>query len=252
MKPRRAAPILTTLAAALTAAVITAPAGHANPGPPEATSSSTTDFTTESLLQPQQPDASDETRTPVAQDRLRTVYLTNTKSRKDRSEAIIDTSKVAKQWFADQGLDLRWKANDVTIVRDTALAKAIVTYNSDNAVSTLLTDAGVINANEIPIVYVERPNQRIGSCGWAEQGDTFSAILPVGACGIYPTTNQQWPHGGSYLLAHEIGHTLGADHISKPRAALLYQGSKDRAWNKLRIAAPNKQVMKQSPVVKNA
>jgi len=251
MKPRRAAPIVTALAASLTAALIAAPAGHANPGSLEGTDSSTSDFTTESLLQPQQPDETTTPRTPVAQDRLRTVYLTNTKSRKDRSKAIIDTSKVAKQWFADQGLDLRWKANDVTIVRDTALAKAIVQYNSDNQVSTLLTDAGVINATDIPIVYVERPNERIGSCGWAEQGDTYSAILPVGACGIYPTRNNEWPYGGSYLLAHEIGHTLGADHISNPRAALLYQGPKDRAWNKLRIAAPNKKVMKQSPVVKN-
>lgn len=251
MKPRRAAPIVTALAAALTAAVITAPAGHADPAMPEGSSSQTTDFTTESLLQPQQPDETTTPRTPVAQDRLRTVYLTNTKSRKDRSEAIIDTSKVAKNWFADQGLDLRWNPNDVTIVRDTALAKAIVQYNSDNQVSTLLADAGVINENEIPIVYVERPNERIGACGWAEQGDTYAAILPVGACGIYPTRNQQWPQGGSYLLAHEIGHTLGADHISNPRAALLYQGPKDRAWNKLRIAAPNKKVMMRSPVVKN-
>ena len=235
MKPRRALRFVTALAVGLTAAVIAAPAGYA---------------------QPQEPDPSAETNTALTQDRLRTVYLTGTKSRKDRSRGIVSTSKVVKDWYADQGLDLRWNPKDVTVVRDTDLAKAALdSYTNTSEIPGLLTDAGVINANEIPIVYVEgKENWWRGlSCGWATiEGDSRAAILPVGNCGIYPKTNAAWPYGGTYLLAHEIGHTLGGDHVSKPRSAILYVGGKGRDWNNLRIAARNEQVMKQSPVVKNS
>ena len=123
MKPRRALPFVTALAVGLTAAVIAAPAGYA---------------------QPQEPDPSAQTNTALTQDRLRTVYLTGTKSRKDRSRAIINTSKVVKDWYADQGLDLRWNPKDVTVVRDTDLVKAALDYfGKTYLVPGLLTDAGV-------------------------------------------------------------------------------------------------------------
>ncbi len=234
MKPRRALRFVTALAVGLTAAVIAAPAGYA---------------------QPQEPDPSAETNTALTQDRLRTVYLTGTKSRKDRSRGIVSTSKVVKDWYADQGLDLRWNPKDVTVVRDTDLVKAALDYGNTYLVPGLLTDAGVINANEIPIVYVEGKRNRFngGGCGWAiSEGNYRTAILPVGNCGIYPKTNAAWPYRGTYLLAHEIGHTLGGNHVSKPRSAILYEGPKGRTWNNLRIAARNEQVMKQSPAVKNS
>ena len=186
----------------------------------------------------------------VPQTRLTSVYLTNTNSQRDRSEAIRDTGQVVKKFYAKEGFDLRWNPADVRVVRDTQLAKAAVERGYHGNLADQLVDAGVIEPDEIPLVYVERPSTAGMACGWAQQQPRYAAILPVGACGIYPTRAPKWPQGGTYLLGHEIAHTLGADHVYSDPSDVLYEGPKNRSWNKLRIGKQTANAIRQSPAVK--
>lgn len=186
----------------------------------------------------------------VPQTRLTSVYLTNTNSQRDRSAAIRDTGRAVKKFYAKEGFDLRWNPADVRVVRDTQLAKAAVDRGYDGNLAEQLVDAGVIEPDEIPLVYVERPWQGGLSCGWAQMQPRFAAILPVGACGIYPTRAPQWPMGGTYLLGHEIAHTLGADHVYSDTKDILYSGPKARSWNNLHIGKNTAKAIRNSPAVK--
>ena len=99
------------------------------------------------------------------------------------------------------------------------------------------------------VIYIEgRLNPQHGqACGWAPGR---MVVIPIHNCNIRPLQNSVWPHGGTYLLAHELTHVLGAvptcapnhgcnGHVVDDRRDLLYLGTEPRDWDNLMLDPGN-------------
>ncbi len=85
------------------------------------------------------------------------------------------------------------------------------------------------------------------SCGWARAREV---VIPIGNCDIRPANGSAWPYAGTYLLAHELAHVLGAvpscapnedgtSHVSDDNRDLLYNGPEGRDWANLMLDPGN-------------
>lgn len=79
-------------------------------------------------------------------------------------------------------------------------------------------------------------------CGWRSRR---FVMIPIANCDIEPKVGAQWPHGSSYILAHELTHLLGAvpdcapnhvsGHVDDDRRDIIYSGPDDRDWANLTL-----------------
>ncbi|MDD2858556.1 MAG: hypothetical protein PHU75_07760 [Candidatus Nanopelagicales bacterium] len=69
---------------------------------------------------------------------------------------------------------------------------------------------GLVKSKVLPIFMIEG-EQDYDACAWYWDGDNGPYIsFPLANCDIIPTVDDDFPDYGSYTLAHEIVHALGA------------------------------------------
>jgi hypothetical protein len=171
-------------------------------------------------------------------------------------DAIRNDIKVVNAWFSSQTTNAaqpRWmrtaNADGSTgdpIVATVHLAHTAAEYTaSTNIFSLIVTDLGAVApleaASEKTVVWI---NVRTDlACG---QGGISVVVLYEAACSIYPLTSDTWPHGGTYLLAHEMTHAFGAvpscaphydgtSHVNDDPRDVLYNGPQQRDWDHLML-----------------
>ena len=89
------------------------------------------------------------------------------------------------------------------------------------------------------------------ACELRAAGRTGSIVfIPIGNCGIGVSETSTWPFGGTYLMAHELTHLLGAvpfcapnadgtGHVSDDNRDVLYSGPEARDWDNLMLDPGN-------------
>ncbi len=91
----------------------------------------------------------------------------------------------------------------------------------------------------MPVIYLD--GVTAAYCG---QTSSYMVYIPTTSCSIEPGADSVWPFGGTYVLAHELAHALGAvprcaphvgngSHIIDDPRDLLYSGTEPRAWSEL-------------------
>lgn len=72
------------------------------------------------------------------------------------------------------------------------------------------------------------------------------SVISEAACGIYPSADDRWPYGATYVTAHEMAHNFGAvpdcaphsdgtGHVNDDPRDLLYNGKSARNWQHLKL-----------------
>lgn len=90
-----------------------------------------------------------------------------------------------------------------------------------------------------------------GDLGTGYCGRTGSIVfIPIGNCDIGVSETSSWPFGGTYLMAHELTHLLGAvpfcapnadgtGHVNDDNRDVLYSGPDSRDWDNLMLDPGN-------------
>lgn len=93
-----------------------------------------------------------------------------------------------------------------------------------------------------PVVYLEG----VSTGSYCGRNGGYMVFIPMDSCGIYPSVTSAWPYGSTYLLAHEVTHSLGAvpscaphhgngSHVIDDPRDLVYAGSSPRDWANLML-----------------
>jgi hypothetical protein len=195
---------------------------------------------------------------PLVRDRFQLVYLypAGTDPVAGRVEGIREQAGVVDAWFAGQlgGLSPRFATDAAgaysVVTVQSALDATAMAAESDIA-GTLVTSwraDGTIPSGAVPVVYIEgrQSFMSFSACGWSSGGRYGYVTIPMANCDIYPVPGTGFPYGGSYLLAHEMTHALGAvstgaphadgsGHVSDDPRDLLFNGSGGRDWSNLTL-----------------
>jgi hypothetical protein len=163
--------------------------------------------------------------------------------------AITNEINQVNAWFGTQtqgNVQPRWirSAGGAPTVTTVKLAHTAAQYAAGNALQLVSGDlaaaAPLAAPTEKTVVWI---NVSAYACGETSGNTT---ILYEAACGIYPLTNSGFPAGGTYLLAHELTHNLGAvplcaphsdgtGHVNDDNRDILYQGPSGRNWASLML-----------------
>jgi hypothetical protein len=219
---------------------------------------------TASLALAQQAQATQPTTT---QTRFEAIYLTNTNSKENRTKAIKNTMLTVGRWYAGQ-LDgaaptlVGGKNPTVLTIRNTENANKMAHglksngYETGNPESIIngWREKGLIKPDVIPIIFVE--GRGGNTCGWTQQSGLENSntptdahiIIPMDTCRIYPSTSSKFPDGATYLVAHEMGHALGAEHSYSNSRDLLYD-SGNRNWGAIRLSPTERKIISTSPAI---
>lgn len=200
----------------------------------------------------------------TVQTRFEAVYLTNTGSKKNRTKAIQATMLAVDRWYAGQlggkSPTLVGGANPTVLtIRNSKAANAITGGFDSNARRGIVNgwhESGLIPADVIPIIFVEG-HRGDGDCGWTSKqyiNDSTTPtdmhiVIPMDACRIYPSATTKFPNGATYLVAHELGHALGAEHSYANSRDLLYNGG-SRKWTAIRISPTERRIISTSPALR--
>jgi hypothetical protein len=98
---------------------------------------------------------------------------------------------------------------------------------SEATVAQWLIDRRLVPDSAVPVIYIDAAFGYQEACGWSrtEPLDRSKRPLRVTAqrivlamprCDIYPSADARWPWYGTYLLAHETTHALGATDPEAP------------------------------------
>ncbi len=157
------------------------------------------------------------------------LYPAGTKPVAGRIEKMTIATQLVQLWFSGQmaGLSPRF-ATDASgrpsvVSVQAPLDSASLAAEKDYADVLIPTwrATGVIPVDSFPIIFVEG-TQTFAGCGWlggtgTGTGPDQHITIPMGNCEIYPTA-ARFPEGSSYLLAHEITHSLGGASDNAPHS----------------------------------
>ncbi len=181
------------------------------------------------------------------------LYPAGTKPVAGRIEKMTITTQLVQLWFSGQmaGLSPRF-ATDASgrpsvVSVQAPLDSASLAAEEDYADVLIPTwrATGVIPVDSFPIIFVEGTQTKDG-CGWSGRtGPDQHITIPMGNCEIYPTA-ERFPYGSSYLLAHEITHSLGGAsdnaphsdgtaHVTDDPRDVIFNGDVDRDWDHLTL-----------------
>lgn len=193
---------------------------------------------------------------------FKVIYLTNTGATTDRTAAIHQDMVIVKNWFKEQlgGRTIRIaNINDIMIIRDTDLNNL---KNLDSSgVARQWHETGVVAPDQIPLVFAEGKIENMGACGWSGPNYDNGGVIwiPMANCDIYPNTASKFPYYSTYLIAHEVTHQLGADHVQDDNRDVVYNGPGNRDWDHIaldpnhndyfRTGDPNKPDIEKSPLL---
>jgi hypothetical protein len=173
----------------------------------------------------------------------------------DEIAAIVNDTDVVDAWFGGQtnnGVQPRWirsknadGSRGAPVVETVSLPRTAAEYSGDSGVDKIIADLEKVAPTAAPTektaVWIDAKSAT--ACGLTS-GDV--TILLEAACDIYPSTNDTWPYGATYLLAHELTHNFGAvpscaphfdgsAHINDDPRDVLFQGQGARDWQHLML-----------------
>lgn len=195
---------------------------------------------------------------PMVRDRLQIVYVhpSDTEPVRNRAASMAHEARAVDDWFAGQlgGSSPRFatdaSGNPSVVVVRAALDSQALDREDDvgEVITASLRATGTIAQGSVPIVFLEgrQSGANAGACGWTTGGVDRHITIPMANCSIYPSTDSTFPYGGTYVLAHEITHALGAvgataphhdgtGHVNDDPRDILFNGTAARDLGHLMI-----------------
>ncbi len=133
----------------------------------------------------------------------------------------------------------------ITVTLPDTLAELAAFPTPETAISSHIRSVLPATVDQDLAVVVE------ADLGSAYCGRTGSIVfIPIGNCGIGISDTSVWPFGGTYLMAHELAHLLGAvpscapnsdgtGHVSDDDRDILHNGIGGRDWDNLLLDPGN-------------
>ena len=170
-----------------------------------------------------------------------------------QTSAIAHEIVVVQSWF-----DAQTGGTHPVFARD-GNSISVVTVNLSGSLAEFDTVGKILNEirealpatkNQPLALFVEGQLTSAGgevtACGWTSN----HVVIPIHNCNIRPLQDSVWPHGATYLMAHELAHVLGAvptcapnhgynGHVVDDRRDLLYLGTEPRDWDNLMLDPGN-------------
>lgn len=188
--------------------------------------------------------------------RFQLVYVhgTDTTVTSERLQSLRHTALEADRWFARQmgGASLRFDESlpgvPSVVVIPAPMTRRELSGQEDYVYDTVIDwqAQGLIDPEDFPVVFLEA-SQTYDACAWEWEDARRAYIsIPIYACHYRPSTTLTFPKGASYLLAHEVGHALGAVSPNAPHGTrgwhirgdvrdLMYGGWKPMDWRHLAL-----------------
>lgn len=161
----------------------------------------------------------------VTQFQLFYIHPADSKAVPGRAAAIQHIATQADAWLESQiggGLSPRF-VNGIdglpsVITLQSILPTAAMTKREDISYDAMpsYVRQGIVKVGVLPIFFIEG-EQDYDACAWEWDGRNGPYIsFPMDNCDIHPTVKDAFPDYGSYTLAHEIVHALGAVDENAP------------------------------------
>lgn len=159
--------------------------------------------------------------------------------------AIAHTVELTEDWFAAQtgGWRPRFDRDSTgAVIVDTVQLSA--TESTQPAVEAIFARS-MVPLGTATVVWHEGPSER-DACGTSFER-LNSIVMWMPQCNIYPrSTTSAFPFGATYLLAHELTHSLGAvepcaphydgtSHANDDPRDVIYEGQQSRRWDALTL-----------------
>ncbi len=116
-----------------------------------------------------------------------------------------------------------------------------------DTVARILDEIRATADQPLLLVVEGRLDKEIDACGWTAG---TVVVIPIDNCSSRPLRGSGWPFGGTYLIAHELTHLLGAvpscapnydgtSHVDDDRRDILYLGAEGRDWDNIMLDPGN-------------
>ncbi len=168
------------------------------------------------------------------------------------TSAIAHEVVVVQSWYDSQTggtHPIFVRDGDSISVLTVQLPGPLTEFDTDKKILGRIREAFPATENQHLALYVEgqlTEGGEVTACGWA----SHHVVIPMDNCDIRPVQGSVWPHGATYLLAHELAHVLGAvpecapnyghnGHALDDRRDLLYSGTERRDWDNLVLDSGN-------------
>ena len=159
---------------------------------------------------------------------------------------IVHEVGVVSNWFAGQTGGRRPRINEsggVPTVITVALPMTRAQVESSGFNAAMQTVLSAVPAHSVPLTYLGANRPSGGACGDTRGigGSAIGVNLYMYQCSIFPKSTSAFPYEGTYLLAHEMTHALGAvpscashfkpgGHVGDDPRDVVYDGVLARDW----------------------